>query len=296
MKQLRLLFAFAFIGLIGEVFAQHSVNTLLYKVQVPGNKKPSYLFGTIHKADDLLVGWSKPFHDAFAKCDIIAGEVKLLDPAEQMAMLRHILMKDTLLEQLLSPADSALVWEAMAASKTPTLAMLGNRMKPFFLAVSMLESAGQGDLGRIPDVRIQQMAIEKGKRLEAMETNAEHYGALDHISYRKQAEFLVELTRNIEFWKNELERTKDYYLRGEVEELMKIDESLNSFEGLEESLIHRRNEKMIERFMEIASSSSLFCAVGAAHLPGATGLVEGLRARGCKVEPVPFQFGPVKSK
>jgi uncharacterized protein YbaP (TraB family) len=47
---------------------------------------------------------------------------------------------------------------------------------------------------------------------------------------------------------------------------------------------------MAKNFVKIAKKQSVFCAVGAAHLPGETGVIELLRKKGYTVEPVIFNW------
>ena len=51
-----------------------------------------------------------------------------------------------------------------------------------------------------------------------------------------------------------------------------------------------RNTGMAKNFLKIAKKQSLFCTVGAAHLPGEQGVINHLRKAGLTVEPVVFKW------
>jgi len=51
-------------------------------------------------------------------------------------------------------------------------------------------------------------------------------------------------------------------------------------------LIENRNEIMAERIADFIKKQSVFAAVGALHLPGASGVIERLRRKGFVVEAV----------
>jgi uncharacterized protein YbaP (TraB family) len=57
-------------------------------------------------------------------------------------------------------------------------------------------------------------------------------------------------------------------------------------EKLEKALITDRNKLMTERIATFIKQQPTFCAVGALHLPDETGIIEGLRKKGFRVEAV----------
>jgi uncharacterized protein len=281
-------FLLPLIVLVGH--AQQPVGSLLYEVRIPGQRRPGYLFGTVHLADSSLVSWSRPFHRALRRCRIVAGEVNLLNPAEQLQSLRYILMKDTLLSDLLSPADSAVVWGAIRRSADPSLAVLANRMKPMVLAVALLEQVKPSEIHLIPDVRIQQVGAEKEKRIVALETAEEHYGAMDFLSYREQTRLLVDLAGSADSLRAAFEPMRKAYLRGDVELLAELDELEQLPGDAVYHLITVRNRRMTERFIELSGQGPVFAAVGAAHLHGDEGMLALLQNRNCVITPVEFSF------
>jgi uncharacterized protein YbaP (TraB family) len=59
------------------------------------------------------------------------------------------------------------------------------------------------------------------------------------------------------------------------------------YAAFEEALINRRNKGMIESAGQYLDGGKAFLAVGALHLPGPEGLVEGFRMAGYTVTMVP---------
>jgi uncharacterized protein YbaP (TraB family) len=51
-------------------------------------------------------------------------------------------------------------------------------------------------------------------------------------------------------------------------------------------LLDERNQQMAARIVDQGALKSLFVAVGAAHLPGKSGLISLLRSAAYKIEPV----------
>ena len=54
--------------------------------------------------------------------------------------------------------------------------------------------------------------------------------------------------------------------------------------ALLEALLWQRNERMLERLLPMLAEGGAVVAVGALHLPGARGLLEGLERQGYRVE------------
>ena len=55
-------------------------------------------------------------------------------------------------------------------------------------------------------------------------------------------------------------------------------------------LLYKRNERLADRMVTIGKESSLFAAVGAAHLWGKFGVIRLLKKKGFQVKPVAIQL------
>ncbi len=65
-------------------------------------------------------------------------------------------------------------------------------------------------------------------------------------------------------------------------------EGLSVLQRTDAYLLAARNERFLSRISSDLETGDVFMAVGAGHLPGETGLVEGLRARGYTVTRIPL--------
>ena len=270
--------------------AQGKVKTLLYEVKFPGVKKPSYLFGTIHLSDPRLTVWDRTFMRAFRKSDVIAGEVNAIDMREQLEAVKYVSMKDSTLYQLLSREDSLLLRNALNEKGSMELMLLHERLKPMLLAAMLLEDTSPDQVNYVPDVALQRMAVKAGKKVTGLESARSHYGVFDSVSYREQAEMLMETVRGLNDWPQVRSATLDSYLRGDIQAIIDMEELAEVNAALEHDLLIKRNVHMADKFMELAMKESVFCAVGAAHLIGKEGMISLLQAKGCTVRPVPFRF------
>jgi hypothetical protein len=88
----------------------------------------------------------------------------------------------------------------------------------------------------------------------------------------------------------------DCYLEGDLDDLKEL--SVEQMQQLPEKAadyfmaqgIDARNQRMIDSLTSLLDSGTVFIAVGALHLPGKSGLVSLLRARGFELEPLPLPF------
>ena len=64
-------------------------------------------------------------------------------------------------------------------------------------------------------------------------------------------------------------------------------------DNFDKVLVEKRNKTMYKGFHKLTKKQRVFCAVGAAHLPGDKGLLELLRKKGYTVEPVAFEWKAV---
>ncbi len=102
----------------------------------------------------------------------------------------------------------------------------------------------------------------------------------------KQAADLVDMLDNTGKIVEMSKKLNDSYFRQDVEGLLRLTEDDDSDPRFMEALLDKRNAAWIEKLPDIMNQGSSFIAVGALHLPGEKGVVEGLRRLGYTIEPV----------
>ena len=102
----------------------------------------------------------------------------------------------------------------------------------------------------------------------------------------KQASDLVELLDNPAKIVESGNRLNQAYLTQNLDEMTELSEKDDSDPKFMEALLDKRNADWLTKLPEIMRTGSSFIAVGALHLPGESGLVEGLRKKGYSVEAV----------
>ena len=82
------------------------------------------------------------------------------------------------------------------------------------------------------------------------------------------------------------EKIEDAYKRGDLDLMDSLDNIVEQSAAFREKFLYLRNEIQANSMDSIMKKSSLFVGVGAAHLPGARGVIEFLRKKGYTLRPV----------
>lgn len=276
-------------------FVGLSQNNLLWKVTSKDNKRTSYLFGSMHTNDSLLNTFDKTWWKAFNSCDVFAGEVNANDPTQMMEALTAAMMKDTILADLYTEEELKRVNNFILSKVDMATAMVLTKMKPFYIMAAIMEiPESKGPYDEIMDLRLQKIAVQNEKRVIGLETNKEQAESVGTMSLSEQAKMLLEFVDEGPKQDLEKEKLESFYRSQNLEDMHHFAMAYES-EGtppqLMEALIDMRNNRFAERLLPHIKDSSVFCAVGALHLPGETGLINQLRKSGYTVEPVDFKFG-----
>ena len=90
---------------------------------------------------------------------------------------------------------------------------------------------------------------------------------------------------------NSYETLLDAYLNFDLNKLLDLLQDSNGASlSLDDMLVNNRNTTMAKQFAKIAKKQTLFCAVGAGHLPGDKGIIALLRKKGFTAKAIPFTW------
>lgn len=260
---------------------------LLWLVESDG-AEPSYLFGTIHTEEPEVLALVDEIADELKSSRIFVMELEPRpDTVEELSLKMHFsdgrnlrrVVGDTLYESAV---------EAMATYNVPQGLVI--KMKPW--AVVLTLSVPPPRTGLFLDMALYMMALRNEIPVFGLETVDEQLEFFDTLSEDLQIDLLEEtLTTREELDKSfhellaayldrdlaEMERLNDKYLAESKPEIAELFRA---------RLLDTRNLRMLDRAMPALKDGRAFIAVGALHLPGKTGLIQGLRERGYRVTPI----------
>ena len=265
-------------------------NSLLWRVSGNGLTNPSYLFGTIHIicADDIQLGDS--LQSAIRRADKVYLELDMDNLFEMMSVMTKMKMNgDTTLADLLTPAEYQTVKAHFNKQKGVLPFSMLETFKPMLSASTLM----QGDLDCENAQAMEQLVMKEAKyhskKVKGLETMSFQMSIFDSIPYTVQAKQLLQYVQNYGNNKeqNDFNEMMNAYRNQELSKLEAITKKDDSgMEQFTQILLYNRNIDWVEKLQGMMPTQSLVVAVGAGHLPGSMGVINLLRLKGYKVDPV----------
>jgi hypothetical protein len=276
------------------------IDALLWQISGNSLKQPSYLFGTIHLICKNDVVMPRETKRCFAASKQLALEFDLSKVNEQTmmeAMDEGVLMRDgTTLRQLLDSAEFALIDRYFIDSVGMSLRLM-ERFKPMVVSMFLMQTGGSECEETSYEEEFMRLAKKKKIPIVGVETMQKQLELFDRISYKAQAQMLVEEIKSVmnpqpsSVSALDLTQVTNLYKQGKISELLDAmrEETIKSApqgSNFEEILLNERNRAWIPVMEKMIRSKATFIAVGAGHLAGEQGVVSLLRKRGYMLSPL----------
>jgi uncharacterized protein YbaP (TraB family) len=259
---------------------------LLWKIEAPGTTT-SYLFGTIHSEDKRVTALPGPVIKALDASNRFTMEA-IIDGDGLVHMAEAMYFNDgRTLEQVIGKKLYDESIKALAARGIPTHGV--EKQKPW--AVMMALSMPPPKTGEYLDFILQDRATRQNKPVSGLETIQEQVAVFDELPLPDQIALLKEAVQEQNTFEKDLEEMIEAYLARDIAALAEASEKHKPdndrlYRSVMERLLTRRNTRMAERMGPILRDGGAFIAVGAAHLPGESGLLNLLAKAGYRVTPV----------
>lgn len=271
---------------------------LLWKVTPAGSDKVSYLFGTHHLSPLSVLDKTPGFNEALNSVEKVYGEIDMLElmsSPEKMMVLQNAMKApaDSTLSRVLTPAELDSVANVISIYFGPMLSVEQlEGMKPVAVSTTLanvmsqraLEAPLEGQL----DSEILARAKKAGKEMGGLETVEYQVDILFNTPLKTQAADLMYSVRMHEEFLDVTKKLITLYQEADLEGLTKLMSDPTAGMNNEEAnkLIYNRNNNWVKQLEVIMPGKSVLVAVGAGHLGGEDGLINLLREKGFKVEPV----------
>ncbi|MDA3819269.1 MAG: TraB/GumN family protein [Candidatus Delongbacteria bacterium] len=282
-----LLLILATCGIVFSGAAQE--NSLLWKVSGKKTDSPSYLYGTIHIQAKEVFAYDTLIYDKMRSCDALAVEL-IIDEIDPETTKQLMLMEEGTIADYLSDEEYHLLDSVMKA-RTGQPLMLFEKMKPFFLASQIMQTMMPKEMPLPLDMHFIDTARKMDKNILALEELSDQIGAIDKMSVEEQVDMLMDgLTDEENSMEKQFNQLVDAYVEQDLDSLQVLMQDTALPESFGKELIIKRNKGMAKALHKIMKKQSVFAAFGAAHLVGEQGVIELLRQKGYKIEPVRFDF------
>ncbi len=260
---------------------------LLWKVERDGSA-PSYVFGTMHSEDERVLKLPDDVKKVFDKSSSYTMEV-LLDMNAAMQMSQAMMITDGKdLKALLGDELYEKVSGLMAARGIPEMVL--PMFKPWAVFVTL--SMPPPKTGLFLDEMLHQQADAQKKKIHGLETVAEQLSVFDKMPMKDQVAMVEDTVKNNDKMLDALEELLNVYLQRDLHGLQQVNAKYMTVEDpdlgdrLMDSLIDKRNVRMVDRMQARLKEGNAFVAVGALHLPGEKGILNILAKQGYRVSAV----------
>ena len=292
-------------ALLFTCFSAATHAQLLYRISGKGLQRPSYIVGTYHLAPGTFADSIPGAYEALNQCEQVYGELNIADMQQPDSVARvqqaMLLPEGMTLSQLLTPDEMGRVKAYAERQLGPAAAVLmtqAERMTPTTLSTTLemltyAMKSGQFNPNESLDLHFQQYALLHGKTTGGLETVSFQTKTLyQGTPLPRQKQLLLCLADNPEFNDMMADRVIDCYFAQDIEGLkeamdMKLDNDCDNTPDEEASLIDRRNANWVALMPGIMQAHPTFFVVGAAHLPGPSGVLQLLREAGYQVSGSP---------
>lgn len=279
--------------LIVAAFTSTVSAQIFWKVEKPGNAKPSYILGTHHFAPVTTLDGLKNLPEALKNSDKLYGELDMeamMQPESLMAMQQTLMAPaDSTLDKVLTPEQLASVkaaFESLAGQQIPMEMLYA--MKPSAISTQL---AAIMSMKLFPDLNpmegldktMQDKAKALDKPVAGLETMEFQMDRLYGRPIAKQAEGLVKTVEDLAGEEKRSVELANAYLAHDLDALLKLMIEEESDPEDMEMLIYSRNDNWVKQLLEEMPKESLIVVVGAGHLPGERGVLQQLRNAGYTV-------------
>ncbi|HMQ47209.1 MAG TPA: TraB/GumN family protein [Saprospiraceae bacterium] len=272
-----------------------SVYRLLWEITGNNLSQPSYLFGSMHVRDEMAFRFPDSLFLFLERCDVFANEIHMDSAMDKtIALLMNPdFYTDYLEESWNYEEDSLLAMELQLDSLLLDSTAFEMHLLPVEDSTSIAPVVEQEPFSEIIaglfrkakkkrptylDAYLMQIAKQQGKELQGLENIDEHLELLKSDFYLNGNRDFTNLFGELSNYRALLK----VYEKGNIDVMLPY---ISDKEKKDLQLIER-NHIMLATMVRIMQEKSLFAVVGAAHLPGAEGLVELLRQNGYQLRPI----------
>lgn len=249
----------------------------------------SLLFGTLHFGSpqelDLV---PKRLRQKVRQMHTFVAEVDNAEPWRQALQRYRLLDGDMTLSNLIGPQRFATLCRLLPHLPRNQL----EHLRPW-VALALLEARGETPTKASLDDHLQQWARTARLQIRALETLEQQFAALDCVPPREQAWVLRQRLDQANDFSAQATRVLGYYRARNLPAWL---DEVNSPLGLDsrgaaletrarQCLLEARNARWLRQLVVELRAGGVFVAVGALHLTGPQGLIEGLRHQGYSVYP-----------
>ena len=277
--------------------------SLLWEISGNGLSKPSYLFGTMHLRDKRVFDFSDSVLIKFDACEAFASEVRMDSTMYEYWELTVNGDTTNRLRNQLSKKGYARMKDAFKKKgiNFDSLYSKNTALLQDWLEEKNEEEDKEGSKKQFLDLYLTRLAHNQNKTLYGLENLGEYknlneafFERFEDTTWIEKKATFADMMMQFSYLENLIET----YNEGNLDSIVHIinQDTTYSKSNYKEELLDNRNIRMVEKLDNLMREKSIFCAVGAAHLPDSLGMIALLRQRGYTLRCVTPQFTGMASQ
>lgn len=284
-------FFILFLSCFSSTRAQQNNNKyqgLLWEITGNGLQKPSYLFGTMHVSSKLAFHLSDSFYYALKNVDAVALE---LNPELwQAQMVRLVKLNENFTSFSQSSGNDYVSESSFKITYYEDNLKAALSTEPPVVN-SLLYRSYKVKEDFEEDTFLDLYIYQAGRKLGKAPAGVEDYYESEKLvmeAYRDMAneKKKKDIDLDGESMGSILQKLQQAYRNGDLDLMDSLDNKMEKSVAFREKFLYKRNDIQADAIDSIIKKRSLFVGVGAAHLPGARGVIDQLRKKGYILRPV----------
>jgi len=272
------------IGFSNHLSAQENNSSLLWEITGNGLKKPSYLFGTFHLICANDFSFTPLLKEKLLATKQLYLEIDLSKPGIQLELMSMMRLNGTSLDKEMGDDFSAISAKFQQITGTSLLAF--KQFNPF-LGISMLTLKTVPCAETIqPESIFMKIAKEDSLAVMGLESIADQANAINHQPLADQIHDFKKMVNNFDSVKLQMQALIQVYKLNNTDSVYQYMHQQNMTDAFEQTMLIKRNKNWIPKIIDAISLKPAFFAVGAGHLGGKEGVIELLRQKGYRLQPL----------
>ena len=234
----------------------------------------------MHVRDNRAFENLGPVYAAIEQCDAFAAEFHLENSAHGDLGAALYLPEGVTLQSLIGPRRYPRLRRNFLKMAGIDLDMMSD-MTPFTLVNVTDQAALAEEQSAALDQHLWDYASVRSRQMHGLETIEEQIQVLQNIPLDYQIKALLDMGRHMPRQRKQVEKLTKLYQEGNIRQL--YQSTRKGLGPLRKPMLFERNRIMAQRWHAIASHTTLFAAVGAAHLSGGHGVIRLIKGMGWRV-------------
>ncbi|MEL6718877.1 MAG: TraB/GumN family protein [Bacteroidota bacterium] len=257
--------------------------SLLWQLHSEHTPTPSYIFGTMHIKNSNLFSHLEKAYAAIDEVEIYAAEYDLHDAQEGLSPMLFQLPDGKALPDYIEKKKFQKLQNIIQKAFDIDLYQIQHLLPIFIVNILTQKILAQNSNASL-DEHLWNYALTQGKNCTGVERFQEQIDILQKIEVKEQINMLLKIGQNVSKYRKKLLHLSEIYQKGNMQLLYQL--SKKSSGKLRKMMIYNRNEIMASRIADFAKETTIFAAVGAAHLGGEKGALRYLKQKGFSVKPI----------